>query len=228
MDNIIKIPNYMRYSNNDMDVLEAEEGNYCYLHIKKNDKYYYKRGRASECLGSCYEGLIKNGSKVPGIQLLDILGYTLIIASPVLLIKVIMAAVMDFHNINLPNIALGLLFMIVNIVLHEMAHSLTLKAYGGKGCLPKINMEKGIMKISVDTSSSYLLPPYKRIVIYMAGLIVNILSCYVAIVIGISSNCMIFSLGLILVNLIPSSTYCNDMTQTIGVIKECVNRYKNM
>lgn len=228
MDNIIRIPNYMRYSNDDMDVFEAEEGNYCYLHVKKNDKYYYKRGRAKECLGSYYASLENSGIKAPGIQWLDIVGYTMILISPVFLVRLFVAAFMDFKNISLGSMALGVAFMIVNIILHEMAHSITLKAYGGRSCLPKIKFEKGVMKATVNTSTSYLLPPYKRIIVYMAGLLANILTCFVADKVGMPANCMIFTLALIVINLIPSKIHKNDMTQTIGAIRECVNRFKDM
>ena len=195
---------------------------YCFVYEKKTGKYFYRNEPFKNLKIRDYE------VKSVGIQWIDVLSYLLIFASPYLLFMLINAVIVAFNNISIDCILLSALFLLCNIFLHELSHYVALKIYGENCSLPKIKLENGILKVYTDTSASYLLPPYKRIVVYYAGLLTNIYFCYVLVfVVGISANMTIFTLLLVLINMVPSSVFTNDIMQIIKLCQEINKRYKS-
>lgn len=217
MNNFLSKTLYIRYSTNELEILEAKE-KYYYVYLKKDNRYMYKRGRLSDAAFYNFEDLQNVIKKtVIKVQLLDIVGYLFIIIIPFLMIKIVNRVMADYSSINGLHIGVGFLFLLLNVFLHEMAHYFIMMLYGENAKYPKIKFEKGILKIHTDTTSSYLLPPYKRVIVYMAGISINVLNCFIACCLGISGNIVIFSLALIFINIVPSSIYKNDIMQVIDI-----------
>ena len=82
----------------------------------------------------------------------------------------------EYDVIDVPKYKMAIestLFMIFNLVLHEIGHILTLKMYGRELGKIRFRMNFIFPTISVDTSDSYILPKFRRLYVYASGLIVN-------------------------------------------------------
>lgn len=72
----------------------------------------------------------------------------------------------------------SMIFVVLNVVLHEMAHYYVLKFYGRN--VGKIRLKfylKIFPCIVTNTSDSYMLPSYRRGFVYYAGIMINWIIC---------------------------------------------------
>ena len=103
------------------------------------------------------------------------------------------------------SIVLAMLFLIVNIVLHEIGHVLFLKLFDTSSKV-KIGFKFIFIypAFYVDTTSSYLLPKFKRVAVYLAGSFMNCLFLVVIMVFFPSylNICYLITTS-ILVNFLP-------------------------
>lgn len=71
-----------------------------------------------------------------------------------------------------------IVFIGINIILHEMSHYLSMKLYGRKAGKIKIKFYLKIFPCVVtNTTDSYMLPNYRRAFIYYAGIMTNWIIC---------------------------------------------------
>ena len=219
-ENISKLV-YRRYSTPYLKALELNN-RYCFIYLKKLDKYYYK----SEPFD--VESIEKYEVEDVHISLLDLFMYCLLICSPITMFILIQKLICSILNIDIIEVFFSFLFLIVNVIVHEFSHYFYLRLCKEDVKCPRIKIENGIIKFFVNTSSSYLLPPYKRFIVYFIGIIVNIYMCFIFVfVIHISPNIIVFTMLLVVINIIPSTVSNNDMMQIIKLASEIKKRYKS-
>ncbi len=157
-------------SNNDLEVYELANGD-CYF--KRKGKYYFKpKLFASEKY--YFEEKIQISW-----SLFDSLCSMFIVTSIVTLIFLIRYS-SSFFRITYPTnemILFSLIFLLINIVTHEMSHAAFLKIWNRKVGKIGINFRFIFPMITVDTSDSYLLPKFRRFCVYYAGVMINIFWC---------------------------------------------------
>lgn len=141
----------------------------------------------------------EKGKSRYGIEIIisTIIGFSVIIISGILLSKTnlaiaylicIVPIVIVFYNYDFiygSNIVYGndeyfktIVFIGINIILHEMSHYLSMKLYGRKAGKIKIKFYLKIFPCVVtNTTDSYMLPNYRRAFIYYAGIMTNWIIC---------------------------------------------------
>lgn len=103
------------------------------------------------------------------------------------------------------SLAIAMIFLLANIVIHEASHAAVLKVL-----YPKAKMSCGFKMMFifpafyVDTSDSYLLPPCKRITVYLAGIAGNAIFVLLSVIlIPDFAHYDYLVVSTLLVNLIP-------------------------
>lgn len=106
---------------------------------------------------------------------------------------------------TVPSLLLLTLFLVVNLLLHELAHALTLKAF-----YPEATVRAGFKltfvfpTFYVDTSDSYLLPTRKRLAVYLAGNAANgLLATLALLAVPELAGCATFVSATMAINLLP-------------------------
>lgn len=120
------------------------------------------------------------------------------------------------------------LFLLVNIIIHEFAHGLSLRLFGHRPGKIKFKFYYFLPVISVETSDVYLLPKYRAVCVCAAGLMINIFTC---------SGVVLFSpelsyvvppvVSLICFNAIPFSGVKTDGYNILVTITLGVKHYRN-
>lgn len=70
-------------------------------------------------------------------------------------------------------------WLVLNIILHELSHALTLLIYGRKVRRMGFKIKFIFPAFYVDTTDSYLLPKLERVFVYFAGLLMNIILMFI-------------------------------------------------
>ena len=160
-------------------------------------------------------------------QLLDHLVYSLILLIlPAFLCLIPLTSKTLFSPlaISWSTALLAVASLVLNIFLHELSHYLSLVYYKLPNGNWGIKKERLRLKFYVDTSSVYLLPTYKQIVVHSVGLLANIYFIFVSVVLGAVSNIPINAivfppLALIVLNTVPLFNPNNDITSIIVLLK---------
>lgn len=208
---------YVLYQCEGYEILEKNKER-CIVYDQKAQKYYaIKKAFADLHVGySSMERL--------RVQCTDVLFYALFSALPCVTyqcVKVFLMPGWVRAEISFLTMFLGAFFLVCNIVLHELAHYLMMKCYGRRVRFMRPKMEGRNIKFYVDTTSSYLLPKYKRFAVYAAGTMANVyFICVVLCLSGVSPYAMLFSLVFMILNFIPSAELSNDVSSVIQMIRQ--------
>ncbi len=205
----MRISKYTKYTCCNYDVLEVNE-DCCYIYAKK-ENCYIRKNISFHMLGISY--LVKKRIKM---QLYDVMMYAMILGLPFVIYRIVFVLLGKNWNLNLKNIFYSMVFLIINIFIHECSHYLSLLVYGCQAERPKLKIENGVLKIYTDTTASYLLPKYKRIVVYLCGILFNIYIIWFSLIVWmISPSITLFTIAFIMLNVIPSTSSNNDVVQLI-------------
>lgn len=106
---------------------------------------------------------------------------------------------------------IALLFLLVNIVAHELSHAVFIYAFGGRVSKIRFRWNYIFPALVVDTSDSYLFPRPRRAIVYGAGLATNfILSALLVYFIPSYAVCCIPTLWSALINMLPIGAIRSD------------------
>ncbi len=156
----------------DVEVFELKNGD-CY--IKKDNQYFFKKNYyASKRYKS-------NSINKATWRWFDYSCIILICISIILLINLYLKSITFINGnfVNPSSVSLSFLFLISNVVLHEIGHATFLKIWQRKVGKIKLNFRYVFPMITVDTSDSYLIPKFRRCCVSYAGVMVNIYTCYI-------------------------------------------------
>lgn len=188
---------YMK--NEQYEVLENKNGD-CYIKDIIQNKYFYRSAYFLSKKG------IFSDIKMQKIEVIDIILILLTIMTIFPLFYLFINYGKIYHQIdfNTKMYWLSIGYLLINLVLHELGHILTLSAFGRK--IGKIRFRFNFIfpAISVDTSDSYILTRTRRFFVYYAGIMVNIYVCFFTLLLFKTEAYLIRSvLWAIVINLIP-------------------------
>lgn len=159
--------------NSRYEILESDNGD-CYIKDLAINKYYFKKEYylsrkidfdTKEILKWNYKDTIFTGSIVISLIALFLMIFQYNI-------------LFDEYEYRFKTYIIAVSYLILNIALHEIGHTLTLRLYGRKGGRIRFKFNFIYPTFAVDTSDSYILPKHRRIFVYYAGIMVNILICF--------------------------------------------------
>ena len=88
-------------------------------------------------------------------------------------------------NTNITNVEYiqSVLFIVFNILLHEMAHYWMMRFYGRQAGKIKLKFYLRIFPcLIINTSDSYMVPRYRRGFVYYAGIMINWIICGIVLI----------------------------------------------
>lgn len=161
---------YIYMSNERYEILENSKGA-CYVKDLTKNKFYYKEA----LYASKQDGFKK---KILSWNLKDTIYLILIILS-FIFVMILISNYKDFTYLHLStNMKIeALLFLVGNLLIHELGHTLTLKYFGRSRGEYKFKIAFIFPTLSVDTSELYLLPKFEKICVCYAGIMNNIILC---------------------------------------------------
>lgn len=188
---------YIYLTNEKYEVLEDEKGA-CYVKDLSKQKYYYKRDLyASKTKG--FEQKIVSWDFKDTIYLLLI-----VISFLSVVILVVNYKKYTFLHLNTSMKTEAILFLVVNLIVHEIGHAVTLKYFGKSRGKYRFKISFIFPTICVDTSELYLLPKFEKICVCYAGIMNNIILCGMIIIFSPNYSYLIVCVvPLILFNLLP-------------------------
>lgn len=158
-------------SNSRYEILEESNGD-CFIKDNVKNKYYFKQKFFASNRMDFENILILNWNMKDTIYLfliiLSIIFAVVIVIYLDDILKLKMSIYMVFQS---------LVFLCINLILHEIGHSITLKYFGKKRGSYKFKFHFIFPTISVDTSECYLLPKFEKICVFYSGIMVNLLFC---------------------------------------------------
>jgi hypothetical protein len=119
-------------------------------------------------------------------------------------------------------------FLLVNIILHEFAHGVSLRLFGQRPGKINFRLYYFLPVISVETSDVYLLPKFRGVCVCAAGLMVNVFICsFVVFLFPELSYVIPPVVSLICFNAIPFSGVKTDGYNILVTIALGVKEFKN-
>lgn len=97
---------------------------------------------------------------------------------------------------------LSFFILLINICVHEFGHNCALKLFGKKSAKYRFKIKTLFPSIVCDTSEAYMLPDYEKCFVFYAGILVNIMCCFMLSLFGLIQEC-IPTLSFILFNIFP-------------------------
>ncbi len=208
---------HMLYQCHGYKIMESNQKR-CIVYDEKRQKYYTVK-KAFAALHIEFESVeeIK-------VQYIDIIFYMLFAVMPYILYQLfrkMMSQKWISGEIYASTIFLEIIFLICNLLLHESAHYFMMKCYGRPVKFMRMKIDGRNIKFYLDTTSSYLLPKYKRFAVYAAGAIANIYFVYAMLYfVRVSPDTMLFSLLFVILNLIPSKELFSDISNILSMVKQ--------
>lgn len=165
-----KLVNGTMLSNCNYRVLEKANGD-CYIKQESTKKYFFKKG--------LFASQHYHFDRVAYItwDYRDTLYSILVLLSFYCLWIMISSETMVLQKDRATSQYLMLIFLFVNIVLHEAGHAITLLAFGGHPGRLKIKWYYIFPLVSVDTSDVYIMPRCRGAFVCYAGIMINIYLC---------------------------------------------------
>lgn len=105
-------------------------------------------------------------------------------------------------KINFDGDLFSFLILLINICVHEFGHNWALKLFGKKLAKYRFKIKTVFPSIVCNTSEAYMLPNYEKCFVFYAGILVNIMCCFLLSLFGLLQEC-IPTLSFILFNLLP-------------------------
>ncbi|QCT21939.1 hypothetical protein FEM41_20930 [Jejubacter calystegiae] len=183
-------------------ILENKNGD-CYIKDCSNNTFYYKRKfYFSRRNYDITARVIRFGYS-------DIVFLLLIFLSIYMLIQ-LMSINYDVPHSNL-QACLAFLFLMGNVVFHEIAHISVLRFFGGVSGKIRVSFFLIFPMIKVDTSDVYILSRFRGACVCYSGILINIFICWGVAVFAKELNYLIPPvLFMTLSNLIPLPIIKND------------------
>lgn len=207
---------HKQYTTQHYDILESY-GRECIIYDKDQDRYFKKLRPFSEL------GISSYSYKDIKLQIIDLLVYTALFLLPYvifLIVKLFLSYKWLLLNIDFRTIIASLILLVFNIILHEYSHYITMLIYKRPVKKLSIRYENHSIKFFTDTTSSYLLPKYKRFVVYIVGIISNLYCIFLFVVIfKCSPYIVLFTITFIIINILPSASISNDIMSILSLRK---------
>ena len=190
------------------------------LFDKKAEKYYYKKKiDISQIKWDEYVNI--------RVQCFDIVGYILLILLPMIVVYLISwigQIKWDEFECSISHIIFAFLFLVLNVCCHELAHYFAMKVYGKKTYIGIKASGNGFL-FFVNTTATYLLPYYKRVLVYAIGMTINIYIVFFLVLTEKLLNVQVivpvlFVIIYIVINLIPIQGRSNDFLQVINLLRK--------
>lgn len=218
---MMQLKKYKLFCSERVTVLEEDEKK-CIVFLNRENKYY----RVDTNFGKL--GIVNFTVKEYHLETFDLIVYSLIAIVPLLLIC---SAIMCYDSralefiFNMREIIISLFSLVCNILMHETAHILAMKIYSLPCSAIQVRKGKTFLKFFVDTSAAYLLPPYKRIVVFSAGILSNFYFIFGMVIVGtLCSRSMLAAVFppavLILLNVFPFIDKYTDLHYVYSSILE--------
>jgi hypothetical protein len=145
----------------------------CYIKNKKSNKYYFIEDFTKVNVRS-----FPNVKKVQWsyIDTIYFLLIALSIVSFVYLFFIKYDTIYDNTYVVSNHIYIyGLIYSFVNIMLHELSHYIAMKLYERTPGKVRFKRYHIFLTVVTDTTDSYMLPHYRRFVVYYSGVMINLL-----------------------------------------------------
>ena len=221
MNICIKMRKYKLYETDELKTLEIDE-RLCIVLEKKTGKSY----EIKKSFGELH--IVHYNVQEYHLQLLDIIAFPLIAFSPLAIIHGLCLSCTTeafIPTLNYLSLVFALISLIFNVIMHELAHMLAMKCYGLPCSKIQIQKNKTNYKVFFKTSAVYLLPPYKRIIVFSAGLLVNFYFVYGSLLLGQILGISVFAITfpaimLIILNSIPGLNVKSDIYFIYNSAKE--------
>ncbi len=160
----MKIP-YWHFENQTQEFLVTKK-NECYIKDKTSGKYFYTTFTAD-----------KEGLEQLSICRMDFVFLFLLVAA----IPLAIVCFVRFYRSTFPadisptlRTIYSSLFLLLNAVLHELGHFGVMRTYHRRVSGVKFKMNFIYPTILVSTTDSYILPKYRKLFVYLAGIAVNV------------------------------------------------------
>lgn len=127
---------------------------------------------------------------------------TLIFALIIFSVPILFIMLNQSINLNLDSSIVSIVFLILNVFIHEFGHSFSLFLFGKKVASYKFKFKWIFPSLVCDTSEAYMLPNYERIIVFYSGVLFNIFSCMFLWKLNYLHEC-IPTLSFVIFNLLP-------------------------
>ncbi len=147
----------------------------CYIKNKISNKYYFMN---IEDFAKVKERPFPNVQKVKWnyIDTIYFLLIALSIVSFIYLFFVKYDSIYDNTYVASEYVYMyGFMYSIMNIMLHELSHYIAMKVYKRTPGKVRFKRYHVFLTIVTDTTDSYMLPRYRRFVVYYSGVMINLL-----------------------------------------------------
>lgn len=187
--------------NNLYEVLEKRNGD-CVVKDKENNRYYFQSGYF---ISQKYDFSEKTQIFWNWKDNLVVIGIILSLISMVLVFINYNSIFGMDRDYTFVEYMYSMIFLVVNIIAHEMAHYYVMRFYGRRAGKAKIKFYLKVFPcIVTNTSDSYILPEYRRAFVYYAGIMVNWLICAFIIIFAPEHRYILRSvIWMIIYNMIP-------------------------
>ena len=199
------ISRYAYYANSEYDVM-IDKPNGAYIFDKRRGKYFFDDDINALDKMSKVDTFVK--VEEVKINMLDIVFYFSFFCSLLSICIFVFLAITElqsFIHIERLHIFQGIGIILINYFLHEYAHWLTMKCFGRSPGRFALRYTSGSIGLTLDTSSAYLLPKFRRFAVFYSGVMVNILIVTAWVLLFPQWRfSVVFTVVLIVVNLIPT------------------------
>lgn len=210
---------YRQYENGNYIIFDNKQRNFV-VFDKKKEKYYYKKEVAVDKIKWDTTENIK-------FQFFDVVGYLMFVLIPMIIIYLVRwIESISWYEVEctIGNFIAALVFLGFNVCSHEFSHYLAMKIYKKKTNIGIKTSGNGFM-CYVNTTATYLLPYYKRAVVYAIGPAVNVYLVFFTVLLGSYFNVQVFVPAIlvityIIINMIPIRGRSNDFLQIMGLLRK--------
>lgn len=122
------------------------------------------------------------------------------------------------YTISWHTIVLNIVFLIINILLHEFGHWIVMIIHNISIDVPKIQYLGHGIKIYTETGAAVLFPWYRRMLVYGIGIFINSLTMMILILTNLTPY-VILTMVVSLFNIIPIYGVVNDVAMIVDTIK---------
>lgn len=212
---------YIYLYNDKYEVLEDNNGA-CYVKDIKKNKFYYKEGLFASNRTEFKQKIVSWSFKDTIYLMLMILSFVLLIT------LIINYKKYTFIKLDTVMKVYAFLFLIINLLVHEIGHAFTLTFFGRHRGNYRFKIAFIFPTISVDTSELYLLPKFEKICVCYAGIMNNIILCgLVVLIFPQYSYLIVCVIPLIIFNVLPFGGVQTDGYHIFVNIILGIKNYRN-
>lgn len=123
------------------------------------------------------------------------------------------------YTISWYTIVLNVAFLLVNILLHEFGHWITMIIHNISIGAPKIQYSGQGIKVSTETGAAVLFPWYRKLLVYGIGITINSLMMMILVLLNLTPY-VILTLVATIFNIVPIYGVNNDVAMIINSVKK--------